>query len=147
MENEVLKRMIGQVFTKITGLEEGSEEVKMVAESGDVFTFWHESDCCESVSVNQIDGDFQDLLGFTLLMAEESTSDKNPLQVNEESFTWTFYKFATVKGYVTVRWYGSSNGYYSETVSIGCRTTDGKVIGDCSSGWADRRFPNPRMGD
>lgn len=66
-----------------------------------------------------------DLIGNPILLAEEVThEDKTPQGVEEpewsdESFTWTFYKLSTIKGSVTFRWYGSSNGYYSEEVEFG----------------------------
>ena len=78
----------------------------------------HLQDCCEAVSIEDVTGDLRDLIGSPILMAEESTTFDNPKEDPDDSFMWTFYKFATAKGYVTVRWYGSSNGYYGESASL-----------------------------
>jgi len=64
-------------------------------------------------------GDLEDLIGSPLLMAECVTNEgENPAHVNKDSFTWTFYKLATINGYVTLSWYGESNGYYNESVTF-----------------------------
>ena len=63
-----------------------------------------------------------------MLSAEERTSEENPPDVTEQrlklqkdasfSFTWTFYHFATINGYLDLRWYGEINGCYSESVDF-----------------------------
>ena len=82
---------------------------------------YHWQDCCESVTIEDVVGDLADLVGEPILIAEEATSDENPDGVETDIWgtcTWTFYKFATRKGSVTIRWYGESNGYYSESVDF-----------------------------
>ena len=109
--------MIGKVFTSVT--ETGDT---MVFENAtERYVFFHGQDCCESVGINDVVGDLSDLVGEPLLIADE-VSGETPVDFNErdhESVTWTFYKFATRKGYVDVRWLGESNGYYSESVNLG----------------------------
>lgn len=80
---------------------------------------YHEQDCCESVYIDEIHGDLNNLIGSEILMVEEIEGE-SPSEVGSyvESYTWTFYKLATVKGYVTIRWFGESNGYYSESVDF-----------------------------
>lgn len=97
------------------------DELVFTLDDGSRYKLYHNQDCCEHVSIEDITGDLSDLIGSPLTMAEEVTSSENPPGIekdSQDSFTWTFYKFATAKGYVTIRWYGESNGYYSESVDF-----------------------------
>jgi hypothetical protein len=112
--------LLGKVLKEVDVVD--NDMIKFVTVDGEVYNMYHCQDCCECVSIESIVGDVQDLIGVPLLVAEESSSDENPegAEVSEyqDSFTWTFYKLATIKGYVDIRWYGESNGYYSESVSL-----------------------------
>lgn len=117
-----LKDLIGKTLTKVEQV--GEDEIVFITNEGKRYKLYHSQDCCESVTVESVTGDLADLVGEPILIAEEATSDQNPQDAKPEtleyqdSFTWTFYKFATRKGYVDIRWYGESNGYYSESVDF-----------------------------
>lgn len=116
--------MVGVTMKAIEG-KLGDEQMVFVAEDGRRFVFWYEHDCCASCNVEDVVGDLADLVGSPIVEAEEVSNyapekepwDVDPKQYKPESYTWAFYRFSTVKGTVTVRWFGESNGYYSERVS------------------------------
>ena len=112
-----MAQMLGKTFVQVSG-SFGGDEILFETAQGERFMFAHSQDCCESVRINDITGDLQDLVGSPLLMAEEVRGATEPDEEHYESYTYTFYKFATRKGYVDVRWLGESNGYYSEGVDL-----------------------------
>lgn len=99
-----------------------------VAKNKIVFTFqdnssctlFHETQCCEEVYIEDVNGRWKDLIGNELLVAEERSSTEAIPKKGTCSYscTWTFYTFRSIKGSVDVRWLGSSNGCYSEAVDI-----------------------------
>ena len=109
----------GKVFSDIKGLSEDSEIVGFYIGDKLAFVLTHLQECCESVFIEDVCGDINDIIGSEILMAEEASNNgRGSLSEYDESYTWTFYKLATIKGYVNIRWYGTSNGYYSESVSL-----------------------------
>lgn len=123
-------------FSDLVGLtlvdiSAGDDWIEFREASGRKFMMDHNQNCCESVSVEEVIGDFKDLLNTPILVAEERTShvldpiDRVKIRIgvmedqsSGESETWTFYELRTIKGSVTIRWYGTSNGYYSESVDF-----------------------------
>jgi hypothetical protein len=112
--------LLGQVIREVR--YNGSDEIRFIMDNDDEYIMLHEQDCCESVTVEDIVGDLHDLEGSPLLIAEEVSNGEDPLgwvaDEYTESYTWTYYRFSTIRGSVSIRWYGTSNGYYGESVSF-----------------------------
>lgn len=112
-----ISALLGKTLSSVEKI--GDEEIVFTTNEGRVFKMFHSQDCCESVTIDDIEGDLRSLVGNPILVAEEvSNSESRDPSQEYESFTWTFYKLATIKGHVDIRWFGSSNGYYSEEVSF-----------------------------
>lgn len=95
------------------------------------YELYHEQDCCENVELEEIVGDLRDslhskILGASIVTNPDCSSeeeydeeyDDEDYDYYDYSYTWTFYNIKTRKEYVTLRWYGESNGYYSEEVDL-----------------------------
>lgn len=113
-----ITELVGKTFDKVY-VSPDEEELHFESTEGH-YMFFHSQDCCENVRVEDIAGDLADLEGTPLVVAEVECSNDlfEGKPTVRDSFTWTFYKFRTIKGSVTVRWLGESNGYYSESVSF-----------------------------
>ena len=116
---EVFGFLLGQTLTSVDGADKGSDRIVFTTAEGRKYEMYHDQDCCESVDVEDVCGAVADLIGSPITMAESvSNTTDPPPEGSNESWTWTFYKIGTARGSVTIRWFGSSNGYYSERVTF-----------------------------
>lgn len=107
--------LLGRTLEDIQKSKDGTELVFTLV-GGERCVLYHRQECCESVYIDDIAGDLGDLVGPPILKAEVVLRRDGPTGKYGETRTWTFYHFATVNGYVDVRWVGTSNGQYSESV-------------------------------
>lgn len=113
--------LIGKTITKIETGGVGDDEIRFILDDGTIYKMYHNQSCCENVEIDDIVGDLDDLLNFPILLAsvDKNYDDKFGKDLSDDrSFTWTFYNISTIKGHVTIKWFGESNGYYSEEVDF-----------------------------
>lgn len=109
-------KLQGKTITDIF-LSKDKKLMVITCDDGYIYKIFHYQNCCEDVHLEDICGDLDDLIGTPILLANESTSKKDPLP-NAEYFMWTFYTLRTIKDTVTLRWWGNSNGFYSVDVEV-----------------------------
>lgn len=105
--------ILNEIFYNIT---HDQENIRFYSLSGKLYHMHHDQDCCETVEIDDLNGNLDNLLDSPILYAVEKT---NKGTADEgESITWTFYTIRTHKGSVDITWKGESNGYYSEDVDF-----------------------------
>lgn len=120
-----LFHLIGLTLKEVT-VNRQDDVITYTSECGQQFRMLHHNDCCETVYIEDVEGDINDLIGSPILVAETVQDAMQqamnliiPLpEKNGQCEQWTFYRLATAKGWVVIRWYGDSNGYYSTDVSF-----------------------------
>lgn len=115
--------LVGKTFVDV--VRTGEHEIWFKLADGGRYVMYHSQDCCEQVIIEDLNGDLDDLIGTPILMADEASSSNSPPPWEmdrkldgDDSCTWTFYHISTIKGSVSIRWWGESNGYYSESVDV-----------------------------
>ena len=119
IDDIVFEELLGKTLTAVNVDNKYAAWIIFVVSEDEKYLLHNdEADCNDvQVTIDDINGDINDLVGSPLTMAE-SVSNEAFEKTQDAEGTWTFYRFATIKGYVDIRWFGTSNGYYSETVTL-----------------------------
>lgn len=114
--------LAGYRIIGISGAIADSERITIRLNKGGferVVEMYHDQNCCESVYVESVVGSPEKMVGQEIVRAVEATNREAPrLSKYDDSFTWTYYTLFGEDSSLTIRWYGTSNGYYSESVEL-----------------------------
>lgn len=117
-----MEQLIGKIPVNVTRRHDA---ILFNMSDGTNWILMHDQDCCEEVTLEDVTGDLTDLVGRAITHANERTQDDPNAY---ESGTWSFYNVGNHWQTVQFRFYGSSNGYYSETASLFPCTVTGEIL-------------------
>ena len=116
--NAEISELVGKT---VVSIDKKDDELIFFCATGEKYKMYHSQNCCESVTIEDICGDLDDLIGTPILKAEEVSNesfvnafeskfkkqkDDDYYEKDEEgnykpdSYTYTFYKFATIKSFI-----------------------------------------------
>lgn len=113
---ETFDFIVGKTIESVIGLESQSEKVVLTFTDDTYVIFHHQQSCCESVYLE--DYELTGKLEYGVINDAYSTSKCDDDEECDNIKLWTFYNINTSKGTLNLRWYGTSNGYYSVGVSV-----------------------------
>ena len=119
-----ISALIGERTKRVK--QSGNEFILFELESGLFGLLYHEQNCCEDVYIADVVGELGDLEN-TILWDARFDQGETGSESDYESFTWTFVNLQSDKGHVQIRFYGVSNGYYSEEPDFCLLTKDEAV--------------------
>lgn len=113
-----LNSLVGETLTHID-VDETKNEIMLTTTSNKRIRIYHDQDCCESVRIEDTEGNWHDLIGKVIIEASEDVRPAgDPPPKSPDSWTRTDLRFRVDGATVICRWIGESNGYYSESVHI-----------------------------
>lgn len=123
---EIKDRNVKDVcFFKKCEYDVHDNELVIYFTDGSYLEFSHKQSCCEEVFLYDTERDLKELIGSEIFSIEETCNESQSSFENDDApdeardnFTWTFYRIKSSKGYFTLRWLGTSNGNYSESVDV-----------------------------
>lgn len=112
MKHTLFSELVGKTITYL-------DDYEIQTSDGNKYMFYHEQDCCESVSLHEIKGNIDDILNSPVTLAEEDGCEPDDWKAGyEESYTFSNYFLETVKGRLEIYFLGTFNGYYGESMNF-----------------------------
>ena len=105
----------------VTNIDLDNDRVRIELENGSAFIMEHDQECCESVYITDGKNEMRELVGYKIV---DATCEVSEGESEYGSATKTDFTFKTDEKTVVLRWFGESNGYYSESVDFYREGTD-----------------------